>query len=285
MLKALRKQGKAPGTLRTYGMVIETLERSSQANDPAAWAWSRCEDAPIGTVLPIRAAVKHYLIHERGFSEGDADDALPPARGRPPRLREALIDDHLDLYFHAVGELKPGPVRTILFVLPWTGLRIGEIVSLKADDDTMHGGRRGFMVTRTHGNARGTKGGGARFVPLAEPAAAELDSYTGSWRARWTKRYPEAPAWLFPHGDSPITPEGVRHQVRAIRRRQPELGKLTPHVLRHTFATRLLRRGADLRAVQLMLGHKNLSSTSVYLHPTAQDLGVAVDRLVKDGAS
>jgi len=125
---------------------------------------------------------------------------------------------------------------------------------------------RGVVGLRFRG-----KGDEERFVPLNSAAQKALKSYMNVHDPK---------KWLF-QGNSgrPISPESVRKVCRKMRKAHPDLGELTPHVLRHTFATMALRKGADLRTVQALLGHKSIQTTARYLHPDAGMLHDAVQGL------
>jgi site-specific recombinase XerD len=110
-----------------------------------------------------------------------------------------------------------------------------------------------------------------RFVPLNSAARKALDAYMTIAKPR---------RWLFQGNmGTPISPEVVRKACRKMRLDYPELGQLTPHVMRHTFATMALRNGADLRTVQVLLGHKSIQTTARYLHPDAEVLSGAVENM------
>ena len=260
--KHLQKQGLLPSTQEKYVSILSGVD----AGDPVEWLSEKVNARmPIGTVLPLRAAVKHYLLAQ-GYDEDDIRAMLPKAKGRPSGMRDALTPEQLVVYYEAVDTCGD-PIRTILSLLPRTGLRISEMCNLRFEDDTKKGGVRGFLF-------RG-KRDVQRFVPLSKPAAKALDDY---YRRIGGK---QASGWMFlGYGDTPITPAAVRKVTRGMREDHPELGEsLSPHVLRHTHATLLLKRGADLRTVQALLWHKSINTTARYLHPDAEMLQGAVDRL------
>ena len=123
---------------------------------------------PIGTVLPIRSAVKHYLISEKGLTEDEANEILPKSKGTPSRLRDSLTEEELLLY-RQESEKCPEPARTILLLLPETGMRINEICSLRRTDVTEKRRIKGFLF-------RG-KGSKQRFIPLNSRASKLVDQY------------------------------------------------------------------------------------------------------------
>ena len=254
----LQKQGLMPSTRRKYTSILDSVEGA----DPVSWLEKRIEPrTPVGTVLPLRAAVKHYLLAQ-GYDEDAIRALLPKAKGRPTGMRDALTPDQLVAYYEAADACSE-PVRTILLLLPRTGLRISELCGLRVEEDTKRGGVRGLPF-------RG-KRDKQRFVPLNTTATKALDEY---------KRRHSPTEWFFlGYGGSPITPAAVRKVTRAIADADPNLAGLSPHVLRHTFATSLLRGGTDLRTVQALLGHQNIETTARYLHPDAGMLRGAVEGL------
>jgi site-specific recombinase XerD len=252
----LKKQGLASSTREKYGTIVASVGDS----DPVEWLNKRLSNrTPIGTVLPLRAAVKHYLLSE-GYTVEQIDDLLPKAKGRPSGTREAMNPEQLATYF-LVSEEQDEPVRTILLLLPRTGLRISEICNLRMENLISRGGVQGLLF-------RG-KRDEERFVPLNRPALKVLNEYVASVS-------PEG--WLFEgYAGGPITPHAVRIYTRRMAAQHPELSSLSPHTCRHTFATSLLRSGTDLRRVQALMGHKNIETTARYLHPDASMLQEAVE--------
>jgi len=253
----LKRQGLLPETREKYGRILQQA-----GEEPVAWLHKKLHArTPIGTVLPLRAAVKHLLISE-GYTPDEVTAMLPKAKGRPCGLRDSLTVEQLALYYK-VTERQGDPVKTILKLLPKTGLRISEICSLSRSNLVKQGGVAGIKF-------RG-KRDEERFVPLNSAAQTALKRYLSIY---------EPDRWLF-HGNSggPISPEAVRKVCRKMRKNHPALGELTPHVLRHTFATMALRNGADLRTVQALLGHKSIQTTARYLHPDAGILQSAVKDL------
>jgi integrase/recombinase XerD len=165
--------------------------------------------------------------------------------------------------YYQAAETYSDPVRTILLLLPRTGLRISEMCNLRVEEDTKRGGVRGLLF-------RG-KRDEQRFVPLNAPAAKALDEF---------KRKYSPTEWFFlGYGGSPITPAAVRKVTRAIADADPNLAGLSPHVMRHTFLSHALKRGVDLRTLQALAGHKNIETTARYLHPDAEMLSAAVNKL------
>lgn len=149
--------------------------------------------------------------------------------------------------------------KAIIEVLFSTGLRVAELASL--DRDRINLDTREFNVIG--------KGGRARVVFLSKRAALWLGNYL-------KKRKDEAPAVFIRYKgkkvktlqDMRLSPRHVERVIEKYRRTAGITTKITPHVLRHSFATDLLMHGADIRSVQEMLGHKNIATTQIYTHVT-----------------
>jgi site-specific recombinase XerD len=261
----MRKRGLMPSTQDKYASIIQEAEDAgADGYDILEWLQRKIHArVPIGTVLPLRAAVKHYLVSEMGYSPEEAQDALPKAKGVPSRIRDALNVNQLAIYFLAVEEYTVEPSRTILMLLPPTGMRIGEITRLQKSEIERRGDRWQFRF-------RG-KGGVERKVPLNSASVRLLEHY-------FEDQQPKG-QWVFPNQmGSPISQHTVRKYTRKIAAAHPnDLPALSPHVLRHTAASLWLKQGKDLKTVQVLLGHKNIATTSRYLHPDNEMLQDAVD--------
>lgn len=255
----LKQQQLLPSTKQKYASILV----HTAGKDPVDWLKARLHArTPIGTVLPYRAAVKHYLLAEQGYSEEEIAELLPKAKGRPTAFRHALTPDALAAYHLAIEDV-PEPSHTILALLPKTGMRISEICGLQVGDVQNVSGVRALVF-------RG-KRDKQRVIPLTQAAEATLDSYLRTHKPK---------KWLFSgYMGGPITPHAVRKHTRRLAGENEGLADLSPHVLRHTFATLLVARGVDLKTIQELLGHESIETTSRYLHPTISDLKLAAMKL------
>ena len=255
----LKQQQLLPTTRQQY---VSITSRIGNEN-PVEWLKARLHArTPIGTVLPYRAAIKHLLVAEHGYTEEELKLLLPKAKGRPTAFRHALSPEGLAVYHEAVDEL-PDPSRTLLHLLPKTGLRISEACGLERNSIQNIQGQR-VLVFRGKRDKE-------RVVPLTSSAETTLNSYMKTL---------QTPRWLFPGNlGSPITPHGVRKHTRKLAEKHPELSALSPHILRHTYATLLVARGVDLKTIQQLLGHESIETTSRYLHPSISDLSRAAAKL------
>ncbi|MBI5365864.1 MAG: tyrosine recombinase XerC [Planctomycetes bacterium] len=156
--------------------------------------------------------------------------------------------------------------HAILEVLYSTGIRISELCGLTMKDADLMGG-----TLHVHG-----KGSKERLAPLGRLAVQSLREYLAS-RSTQTESDAGAPVFLNKSGKR-LGVRGIRRIVEKYAREAGLKKTISPHTFRHTFATHLLDRGADLRSVQELLGHENISTTQIYTHVTAQRLRDTYDR-------
>ena len=150
----------------------------------------------------------------------------------------------------------------MLEVLYATGLRVSELVRLRAGDVNFEAG-----FIRTIG-----KGSKERIVPLGEKAVTFLRKYLGESYGHFRRKRPSSPYLFLTQKGGPMSRQYFWMLVDSYGRKLGLADRLSPHVLRHSFATHLLENGADLRAVQLMLGHVDISTTQIYTHVTRERL-------------
>ncbi len=219
----------------------------------------------------IREYLRHLLV-ERGVSRSAFAQTVGALRflyrftlGRPdlvpeiPYPRESrrapvvLSKTEVVRLLNAISNLKH---RTVAILLYATGLRISEALSLELSDIDSER----MVVSVRHG-----KGDRDRQVPLSPVLLEALRSY---WRVY------RPPSWLFTgkSEDRPLGPSTIQWAFRVARRRAGIAKRACPHVLRHSFATHLLDAGTDLRMIQVLLGHRSLGTTQIYLHVATERL-------------
>jgi integrase/recombinase XerD len=196
-----------------------------------------------------------YLVREGLVREDPTAQIAMPKIGRslPRSLTEAEVESLLAA--PAVADALGYRDRTMLEVLYATGLRVSELVNLRLGQVNLNQG-----VIRVLG-----KGNRERLIPLGEEAVRWLKGFAGG--ARNDILLDRSTDYLFPtrRGDR-MTRQAFWHIIKRYARKAGVDRELSPHTLRHAFATHLLNHGADLRVVQMLLGHSDLSTTQIYTH-------------------
>ncbi|MFW2351394.1 tyrosine recombinase [Qipengyuania sp.] len=262
------ERGAARNTILAYGRDLEQAEDmlggALAEASPAqlariAQGWSALAPSTVARKVSALRQFFGFLIDE-GLREDDPTHALPrPAARRP--LPKILSHDEVEALFATAEEAArsdaPHAVRllTLLEMLYGSGLRASELVSLPLSSVP----RDAPFLTVVG------KGGQARMVPVSQRARAAL--------SRWLALREAGSPWLFPSRKGHLSRVRLFQLLKELAVRAdlpPE--KLSPHVLRHAFATHLLEGGADLRALQTLLGHADISTTQIYTHVDAARL-------------
>ena len=156
--------------------------------------------------------------------------------------------------------------KAMLELLYATGLRVSELVSLKTNDVNLESG---FLICKG-------KGGKERIVPLGNSSSLAVKAYLETARQKFWKRETDT-LFLTMRGGA-FTRQGFWKVLKEYGEQAGLAQKISPHVLRHSFATHLLERGADLRSVQVMLGHSQITTTQIYTHVTRKHLRKVYDK-------
>ncbi len=234
------------------------------------WLWRGSGSGLAASTLGRHAAAA------RGFTKWlvatGALPADPGARLKAPRpdqhLPRVLTRSQMDGIFDGLGALAatgdPVAIRDLAIVelLYASALRVSELAGLKVGDLD-----RARLTVRVLG-----KGNKERVVPYGVPAARALDEYLTRARPALLAATPDSGRMFLGARGGPITPRTVYELVAGLLRELPGSGPSGPHAFRHTAATHLLDGGADLRAVQELLGHASLSTTQIYTHVSAERL-------------
>lgn len=220
------------------------------------------ENAKRPTVLRAVAVLRAFyrFLAEEGLT-GQSPFAGLPMPKREIRLPRYLPEEEMDRLLEvATRSRRPSSVRdaALLELLYSSGLRIQELCQLNAEDIDLWGG-----MVRVFG-----KGGKERMVPVGQKALKSIHTYL---ERRTPKGQRGVPLFLNPQGKR-LSDRGARLIVSRWVRNASIQQKVSPHSFRHSFATHLLGRGCDLKAVQEMLGHRNLVTTQTYTHVTAEHL-------------
>jgi len=202
-----------------------------------------------------------HLLRLKAIQEDPSARVEAPKLGRP--LPKTLTETEVERLLDApdIEDPRGHRDRTMLEVLYATGLRVSELVSLTPQQVSLTQG-----VVRVVG-----KGGKERLVPLGEEALTWLRDYARGPRAELLGM--RASDFLFPTARSAcITRQAFWQLIKRYALAAGILKHLSPHTLRHAFATHLLNHGADLRVVQMLLGHSDLSTTQIYTHVARERL-------------
>ena len=209
----------------------------------------------------LRAFFRDALDNELVQQDPTANVSRP-ILGRP--LPEALSEEEVNLLIQS-PDPNSGPIelrdRVMLEVLYATGLRVSELVGLQLTSVNIRQG-----IVRVLG-----KGSSERLVPIGEDALTWLERYIDNGRSALLKRRLSDVLFLSNRGQM-MTRQTFWHAVKKYSMRAGIRRPISPHTLRHAFATHLLNHGADLRAVQMMLGHADLSTTQIYTHVAKERL-------------
>jgi integrase/recombinase XerD len=269
------ERGLSPNTLAAYRADLTALDRwledheaeltSAKRGDLLAFMASRVQGGarPRSTARQLSSFRRfyRYLVREGALREDPTAQIAMPKVGRS--LPRSLTEEEVEalLAAPAVSDPLGHRDRTMLEVLYATGLRVSELVNMKLLQVNLNQG-----VLRIVG-----KGDRERLIPLGEEAV------------QWVQQFLQGPRveillerqtdYLFPtrRGDR-MTRQAFWHIIKRYARKAGVDKELSPHTLRHAFATHLLNHGADLRVVQMLLGHSDLSTTQIYTHVARERL-------------
>mgnify|MGYP001244562206 CR=1 FL=1 len=194
-----------------------------------------------------------FLCAERHISQDPAQSAMLPRPVR--RLPSVLSQSEVERLLAAPDRERPLGLRdaAMLETLYATGARVSELVSLRRSDVHLE---RGYVLVTGKGRKQ-------RLVPLGEVAIELIEAYCLQVRPLWDRGHV---ALFLTQRHGPMTRQGFWKLLKGYARKAGIEVPLSPHKLRHSFATHLLDHGADLRAVQEMLGHADISTTQIYTH-------------------
>jgi site-specific recombinase XerD len=272
MLEELQRRNYSNDTIRHHLRAVEEFSRHfATAPDKLGLNELRTYQAyllktrklAVGTVVNHVAALRFFFV--RTLKRPEFRDFIPYPK-EPERLPTILSLDEVSRLINATGNLFR---RALLMTVYGTGMRRSEVVRLKVSDiDSKR------MIIRV---VRG-KGSKDRDLPLNPELLETLRAY---WRWRKPKEY------LFPSRgerkgpDVPLSDKTVWHVCSDAARKAGLTKHVTPHTLRHSWATHLLEAGTDLRTIQMLLGHGDLETTARYIHLSQEHLHTAANPLAK----
>ncbi|MHA6783357.1 site-specific tyrosine recombinase XerD [Pseudonocardia saturnea] len=273
------ERGSAANTVASYtadlrryagyldGLGVDDLGRVREADVRGFVVALRSGPAPLAASSAARALAAVRGLHRFAARDGLVPDDVaravtPPAL--PAKLPRALAVDEVDQLL--AGCPGDGPValrdRALLELLYSTGARISEAIGIDRDD---------LDVDARTVLLRG-KGGTQRIVPVGRPALAAVDAYRVRARPALAAKGRGTPALFLNARGARLSRQSAWHALRGAAEVAGLTAVVSPHTLRHCFATHLLAGGADVRSVQELLGHASVTTTQVYTHVTVDAL-------------
>jgi integrase/recombinase XerD len=249
---------------------MEILRDSSRNTILAYLTNLQSKGRAVSTISRNLAAIKsfyQYLVRERYL------DKDPAANLESPKLEKKLpkilsIAEVEELLKQPNGSMPAGMRdKAMLELLYATGIRVSELISLNISDVNLDMG-----YIKCYG-----KGAKERIVPLGSIAVKCVQEYIHKGRTKLVRTY-EEPALFVNHHGNRLTRQGFWKIIKKYAQEANIKEDITPHTLRHSFAAHLLENGADLRSVQEMLGHADISTTQIYTHVTKNHLKEVYDK-------
>jgi site-specific recombinase XerD len=279
--RELQRRGAAERTRRAYGVDLGQLALWCSAArvepDGVDYPVLRRYAAQLAgrgagprTVARKLAAIRSFFKSMVELGEMRANPAdLLPAPKQPQRLPRTLKAEDVAALLNRIPATTPLELRDrALFELAYAcGLRAEELVDLDLESIDFDA-----ETVRVEG-----KGGKTRFVPVGEPALRSVTRYLERGRPALASADGQ-PALLLSKSGRRLSTSDVRRRLRVWARHAAHQGAVHPHALRHSFATHLLEGGADLRAIQELLGHSSISTTQVYTRVESARLRAAYAR-------
>jgi integrase/recombinase XerD len=254
----LKLRGFSMLTVRNYAFFVEKFLLKSNKpavelteDDAKAYLSDIFETKSKNTVMLAAASIKFFFKEILGKEFSNVK--MPK---KDSRLPEVLSKEEVKKMIDSADNQKS---RLIISLLYSTGLRVSELVNLKVDDINFQD-RSGWV--------RRGKGAKDRIFILPENLTKELQEYLNGREHKF----------IFSKGE-PLTTRNIQKIIKGTKSRAGISKKVTPHTMRHSFATHLLEQGTDIRLIQTMLGHSSLSTTQVYTHISSEQIRKVVNPL------
>jgi len=272
----------SPNTVESYGRDLSQLQEFGAGQErPVEDLDRRGLEALVRQLMGegrSPASVARAVACFRGFyrflvvsghrTANPADDLRAPRAWKT--LPKFLSVADVDTLLSAPDPTTPRGLRdrALIEVLYATGLRVSELINLKPQDVNLESG---YLTTTGKGRKQ-------RLVPLGDEAASWVVRYLKESRPALLKKRSSTKLFVNARGGTGLSRVGFWKILKGYSRQAGLNSSLSPHVLRHSFATHLLERGADLRAIQMMLGHSDLSTTQIYTHILEARLRAVYDK-------
>jgi integrase/recombinase XerD len=255
------------GFAEDLGTPIERLDRAALEGFARDLMSRGLSPRSVARAIACIRGFYKFLVLDRRLDASPAEDLRAPRAW--PSLPKVLAIDEVERLIKCpdVATALGLRDRALIETLYATGMRVSELVGLKAADVNLSAG----YLTCTG------KGGKQRLVPLGDEAALWVRRYAAEARGRLCGARTSPRLFLNARGGG-LSRVGFWKVLKGYARRAGLRGDLSPHVIRHSFATHLLERGADLRAIQMMLGHADLTTTQIYTHVMETRMRAIYDR-------
>ena len=274
-------RGASEHTLRAYSSdVLAFLEFARESGEPVDQALVRrylarlhksglAKSSMVRKLAAIRAFYR-YLVR-RGVIQADPTEGIRGPR-LPRALPKTLSEEHIEALMTAPDPNTPTGLRdrAILETLYATGLRVSELLSLTVDD--VSGGDEIRVIGKRNKE---------RIVLIGSKARSALEAYLQHGRpqlaAKARRAASDTPSLFLGYRGTPLVASSVRRILTRHVESVSESLRISPHTLRHSFATHLMNHGADLRSVQELLGHESVVTTQIYTHVSRERLKAVYD--------
>lgn len=276
------ERGLAKNTLESYGrdlrqfqafLATDHVDMVKQANRAAIFSYLQSlqvKGRAVSTISRNLAAIKsfyQFLVREKYIDKDPSANLESPKLEK--RLPKILSVAEVEELLKQPNNFLPTGMRdrAMLELLYATGIRVSELISLNISDVNLD---MGYL--KCYG-----KGSKERIVPVGSIAVKCVQEYINKGRPKLIRTYDE-PALFVNHHGNRLTRQGFWKIIKKYAQEAHINKDITPHTLRHSFATHLLENGADLRSVQEMLGHADISTTQIYTHVTRNHLKEVYDK-------
>ena len=260
----------SPNTVESYGRdlsqlsaaaaglqrAVETLDRRALEEVVRQMMGAGQSPRSVARAVACFRGFYRFLVLSGHRQDNPAVDVRPPRAWKT--LPKFLSVDEVDRLLGSPDTSHPRGLRdrALIELFYATGLRVSEMVSLRQQDLNLESG---YLTTMGKGRKQ-------RMVPIGDEASAWLKRYLEEGRPALLQGRASPKLFVNARGGAGITRVGFWKILKTYGKNAGLPRTLSPHVLRHSFATHLLERGADLRAIQMMLGHSDLSTTQIYTH-------------------
>ena len=255
----LKLRGFSPLTVRNYSFFVNKfLQRTNKLTeelnqeDVRVYLASMFEDKSKNTIMLAAASLKFFFSE---ILKKEVGDIKMPKKDK--KLPEVLTRDEVSRLIKSAETRKS---RLILSLLYSSGLRVSELVNIKPGD---------IDFSEKVGWVRAGKGSKDRMFTLSQSLSLELEEYI---------KKKENTKYIFSQNE-PLTTRNIQKIVKNLRQNAGIQKKVTPHTLRHSFATHLLEAGTDIRMIQSLLGHSSLNTTQLYTHISTDQIKKIINPL------